>query len=87
MSHGGVRFVGDWGRGERRLVELSVAAADDFLGAHMPAPWVFSKGRGGFTATQPSLLEGGAKASKLGDLLDQVRSAAAGAAMWVTYGE
>jgi hypothetical protein len=84
MSHGGIRFVGDWRRCERRIVELTVAATDDFLGAHMPEPWTFTKGRGGFTVTQPSLIEGGAEGAHLADVLEQIRHAAAAAAMWVT---
>jgi hypothetical protein len=84
MSHGGIRFVGDWRRGERRIVELTVAATDEFLGAQMPEAWTFTKGGGGFTLTQPSLIEGGAEATHLADVLEQIRHAAAAAAMWVT---
>jgi hypothetical protein len=87
MSHGGIQFVGDWRRCERRIVGLTVSATDDFLGAHMPAPWVFTKGGGGFTVTQPSLLEAEAEAANLVDLLEQIRHAATAASMWVTDGE
>lgn len=84
MSHGGLRFTGDWRRGERRIVELTVSATDEFLGAHMPAPWTFTKGAGGFGVTQPSLLEAEAEATNLADLLEQIRQVAVAAAMWVT---
>jgi hypothetical protein len=87
MSHGGIQFVGEWRRCERRIVELSVSATDEFLGAHMPEPWTFTKGAAGFSVTQPSLLEDIEEASKLIDLLEQLRHAVVAASMWVTDGE
>jgi hypothetical protein len=87
MSHGGIQFVGDWGRGERRLVESTVAAVDEYLSAHMPGPWSFKKGAEGFSLTQGSLVVGELSARKLGDLLEQLRRVTTNAAPWVTYSE
>lgn len=87
MSHGGVRYVGDWKPGEQNIVARTVAATDEFLDADMPAPWVFTKGESGFSVTQPSLFEKEMAAPKLGDLLEQIRNSVSKASMWVTYGE
>ena len=87
MSHGGIQFVGNWPTGERRLVERTVAATDEYLGAHMPGPWVFEKGDGGYSVTQSSLFEVKQTRLKLGNLLERIRGAAADAAPWVTYSD
>lgn len=87
MSHGGVEFVGAWGRGERRIVERTVAAVDEYVGAHMPRPWVFARDDVGFSVEQPSLFDGRLTRAKLGDLLEAIRHETAKAAPWVTYSE
>lgn len=76
-----VELVGRWSSRERNLVEAAVRAAEDFLGAGRPRPWVFEKKGGGeFSATQPSLFEGKLAAAKLPDLLEKLRRAVAAAA-------
>lgn len=80
MSRSGIEFVGRWATAERRLVEAAVRAADDYLGACRPRPWVFEKKAGGeFSATQLSLFEGKLAAAKLHDLLEELRHAVAAA--------
>lgn len=66
-------FVGSWLKAERRLVEMTVSATNEFLGAVVRHRWVFEKTDAGeFSATQPSLFDGKVVAPKLGDLLEKL---------------